>query len=59
MKKIALLFSGCGHKDGAEITEVVSLLVGLKKNKAIVTGFSLDMEIAVTNHLTKKTNPQT
>lgn len=58
MKKIALLFAGCGHKDGAEITEVVSLLVGLKKNKAIVTAFSLDMEIAVTNHITKQTNLQ-
>lgn len=56
MKKIALLFSGCGHKDGAEITEVVSLLVGLKRQKVLVTAFSLDMEVPVTNHLTKKTS---
>lgn len=58
MKKIALLFSGCGHKDGAEITEVVSLLVGLKKNKAHVDAFSLDLEVPVTNHLTKETDYQ-
>lgn len=56
MKKIALLFSGCGHKDGAEITEVVSLLVGMKKNKALVEAFSLDLDIPVTNHLTKQTD---
>lgn len=55
MKKIALLFSGCGNKDGAEITEVVSLLIGLNKHKVKVTAFSLDMDVAVTNHLTKKT----
>ncbi len=54
MKKIALLISGCGHKDGAEITEVVSLLVGLNKWNAKVTAFSLDVEIEVTNHLTKR-----
>lgn len=58
MKKIALLFSGCGHKDGAEITEVVSLLIGLKKNKAQVTAFSLDIDVPVTNHLTKTTDTQ-
>ncbi len=56
MKKIALLFSGCGHKDGAEITEVVSLLVGLNQYKAKVLPFSLDYLVPVTNHLTKKTD---
>ena len=56
MKKIALLFSGCGHKDGAEVIEVVSLLVGLNKHKVEVTAFSLDMEVFVTNHLSQKTS---
>lgn len=56
MKKIAVLYSGCGNKDGAEVTEVVSLLACLDLAGVQVTCFSLDMDIPVTNHLTKTTN---
>lgn len=56
MKKIAVLYSGCGNKDGAEVTEVVSLLVNLDLAGVRVTCFSLNKEIPVTNHLTKKTS---
>ena len=52
MKKIAVLFSGCGHRDGAEITEVVSLLTNLSLVGAQVTCFSLNKDVPVTNHLT-------
>lgn len=52
MKKIAFLFSGCGHKDGAEITETVSVLVSLQQLGAKVTCFSLNKDVPVTNHLT-------
>jgi len=41
-KKIAVLLSGCGNKDGAEITEAVSLIVCLSKNHAEIDYFSID-----------------
>jgi enhancing lycopene biosynthesis protein 2 len=56
MKKIAFLYSGCGHKDGAEITEVVSVLTSLNLAGTQVTCFSLDKDVPVTNHLTKTTS---
>ncbi|MBL7546036.1 MAG: isoprenoid biosynthesis glyoxalase ElbB [Bdellovibrionaceae bacterium] len=56
MKKIALLYSGCGHKDGAEITETVSVLTNLYLAGVKVNCFSLNMEIPVTNHLTGLTS---
>ena len=37
MKKIALILSGCGNKDGSEITEAVSLLIALHQHGAIVS----------------------
>lgn len=56
MKKIAFLFSGCGHQDGAEITETVSILASLQLARAKVTCFSLNKDVPVTNHLTKTTS---
>ncbi|MBL7556334.1 MAG: isoprenoid biosynthesis glyoxalase ElbB [Bdellovibrionaceae bacterium] len=56
MKKIAVLYSGCGHKDGAEVTEVVSVLANLDLAKAKVTCFSLNKDVPVTNHLTQTTS---
>lgn len=56
MKKIAVLYSGCGHKDGAEVTEVVSVLANLDLAKTKVTCFSLNKDVPVTNHLTKTTS---
>lgn len=54
MKKIAVLISGCGHRDGSEITEAVSLLIGLAQNQAQVQSFSLNMDVQAVNHLTGK-----
>ncbi|MNJ92703.1 Enhancing lycopene biosynthesis protein 2 [compost metagenome] len=54
MKKIAVVLSGCGFKDGSEITEAVSLLISLNQAGADVSCFAPDIEILATNHLTGK-----
>ncbi|MEO0336637.1 MAG: isoprenoid biosynthesis glyoxalase ElbB, partial [Pseudomonadota bacterium] len=51
MKNIALVLSGCGFKDGAEITEVVSSLVILSELGAKMTAFAPDLNFQTTNHL--------
>lgn len=57
MKKIAVVLSGCGHLDGSEITESVSLLIALHQAGADVSCFAPDIEIPVMNHIGGK--PQT
>lgn len=54
MKKIAIILSGCGHKDGAEITEAVSLLVSLNQNGASATCFAPDMEFTAVDFTNNK-----
>ena len=34
MKKVAVILSGCGYLDGAEITEAISTLVAIGQNGA-------------------------
>ncbi|WII70716.1 isoprenoid biosynthesis glyoxalase ElbB [Bdellovibrio sp. 22V] len=51
MKKIAVVLSGCGHRDGSEITEAVSLLIALNQAGASVSCFAPDIEISTTNHI--------
>ncbi|MBV2167436.1 MAG: isoprenoid biosynthesis glyoxalase ElbB [Bdellovibrio sp.] len=51
MKKIAIVLSGCGHRDGSEITESVSLLIALHQAGAEVSCFAPDIEIPVINHI--------
>lgn len=51
MKKIAVVLSGCGHRDGSEITETVSLLISLYQAGAEVSCFAPNIEIPVTNHI--------
>lgn len=51
-KKIAVVLSGCGNKDGAEITEAVSLIVGLSQAGAEMTYFAPDLEFEPQNFLT-------
>lgn len=51
MKKIAVVLSGCGHRDGSEITESVSLLIGLHQAGAEVQCFAPDIQIPITNHI--------
>lgn len=45
MKKIAVILSGCGHKDGSEITETVSLMIALSQAGALVQFFAPNLEI--------------
>lgn len=52
MKKIAVILSGCGNRDGAEITEAVSLLVSLSQNGAAASCFAPDMDFHPVNFLT-------
>jgi enhancing lycopene biosynthesis protein 2 len=51
-KKIALVLSGCGNKDGSEITEAVSLIVALTQTGAEVHGFAPDIETPEKDHHT-------
>ena len=55
MKKIAIVISGCGFKDGAEITETVSTLIALTETGAQYQVFAPDLTVETTNHLTDAT----
>jgi enhancing lycopene biosynthesis protein 2 len=55
MKKIAVILSGCGNKDGAEITEAVSLLVSLSQNGAAAMCFAPNIEFNAMNFLNGET----
>lgn len=53
MKKAAVILSGCGVFDGAEIHEAVLTLLSLEKHGASYQCFAPDMEqLHVVNHLT-------
>lgn len=52
MKKIAVVVSGCGHQDGAELTETISLLVSLSEMNASYQVFALNEEFPIQNHQT-------
>lgn len=54
MKKIAVILSGCGNKDGAEITEAVSLLVSLSQNGAEAVCFAPNIEFNAVNFITRE-----
>lgn len=54
MKKIAVVLSGCGHQDGSEITETISLLVALYQLGANVSFFAPDLEVDAKDHKTGK-----
>ena len=51
-KKIALIIGGCGHRDGAEITEAVSLIISLSEWNAQTQAFAPQIEFHPINHLT-------
>lgn len=53
-KKVAVVLSGCGNKDGAEITESISLILALSERNAEVTFFAPDTEIQPLNFLTNQ-----
>lgn len=50
MKRVAVVLSGCGFKDGTEITEAVSALIALSEMGAETRCFSLDQPFTVTPH---------
>lgn len=53
MTKVAVVLSGCGHKDGAEIREAVLALLYLDQHSCEVQCFAPDVPQAdVVNHLT-------
>lgn len=54
MKKIAVVLSGCGHLDGAEITEAVSVLIALHQNGAQVQCFAPAVDLDEVDHLKKE-----
>lgn len=56
MKKIALILSGCGFKDGSEITETVSALISLHQHKVDVTYYAPDKTITCVDHLENGSN---
>jgi enhancing lycopene biosynthesis protein 2 len=58
MKKIAVVLSGCGNKDGTEITEAISLLVSLSQNGAAYSCFAPNMEFPAMNFVTNETLPE-
>src|SRR5918996_1458304 len=52
MKKIGILLSGCGVKDGSEIHEAVLTLLAVDKAGAQPIFMAPDVELEVVNHLT-------
>jgi enhancing lycopene biosynthesis protein 2 len=55
MKRVAVVLSGCGFLDGAEITEAVSVLIHLDRRGLSFSCFAPDMpQSSVVNHATHK-----
>lgn len=52
MKKFAVILSGCGFKDGSEITEAISTFIALTEVGAKYEVFAPDIQITAANHLT-------
>ncbi len=55
MKKFAVILAGCGHKDGAEINEAVTLLLAISQHRCEYQCFAPDrLQTEVIDHLTGK-----
>src|SRR6266568_7207648 len=52
MKKIGVILSGCGVRDGSEIHEAVLTLPAIDRNGAKAVCLAPDMEFDEVNHLT-------
>src|ERR1700677_221756 len=52
MKSIAVVLSGCGHRDGAEITESVCTLIAIGESLASYKIFAPNIDFTVTDPLT-------
>ncbi len=53
-KKIAVVLSGSGHRDGSEITEAASVLIALDKEGAEYSIFAPSITVPTINHLDEK-----
>ena len=53
-KKIAVVLSGCGNKDGTEITEAVSLIIALSAAGAKLSFFAPNQEFTPKNFLSNE-----
>lgn len=51
MKKVAVILSGCGHKDGSEIREAVLSLLYIEKNGAAHECFAPNIQFTAINHI--------
>lgn len=51
-RKFAVILSGCGHRDGAEITEAVSALIALDEAGATYQIYAPRLSIESKNHVT-------
>ena len=58
MKKVAVVLSGCGFLDGAEITEAISTLIAIGQNGAEYKVFAPNKDVPETNHLTQQQTGQ-
>lgn len=59
MTKVAVVISGCGHLDGAEIFETVFTLLELDKHQTEVKIFAPNIkQLQVINHLTQEKMPE-
>ena len=58
MKNVAVILSGCGFLDGAEITEAISTLVAIGQQGAEYKCFAPNKDVAETNHLTQQPTGQ-
>jgi enhancing lycopene biosynthesis protein 2 len=58
MKKVAVILSGCGFLDGAEITEAISTLIAIGQHGATYKVFAPNKDVPETNHLTQKPTGQ-
>lgn len=58
MKHVAVILSGCGFLDGAEITEAISTLIAIGQHGGDYTVFAPNKDVPETNHLTQKATGQ-
>lgn len=58
-RKIAVVLSGCGNKDGTEITEAIALITGLSQAGAEMTFFAPNRDFQAKNFLTDQTLKET
>lgn len=54
MKRIAIILSGCGFKDGSECTETISSFIALSGENCEYECFAPDLEFTATDHISNQ-----